>query len=180
MKFLEIFFGLCLSMNFCTAQTKSDSSILVKFHQAPLKNGWPESYAYDFSAVNLTGQIIKLSDYKGKYVLLDFWASWCKPCRSFNPTLIKLYKEHQSNQIEFIGIAHDVGNEKKWRDAISRDNISIWPQILDNNIANEYSIYSIPVLILIDPSGKIMHRFGGEGQSKKKLKEVLKNLFHTP
>ena len=170
MKTFPLLCVLWVSMIVCNGQKISDTFI---------SNGWPESNAYDFSGVNLAGQTIKLSDFKGKYVLLDFWASWCKPCRSFNPELIKLYKQYQSKQIEFIGIAHDVGNEKKWRDAVLRDHISLWPQIVDRNIANEYSIYSIPVLLLIDPSGKIIHRFGGGAKSKKNLKEVLKNLFDT-
>lgn len=179
MKIFKCIVYLSLSINICNGQTRTDTSVLLKNPPANKQNGWPASQAYNFSGINSTGQIIKLSDYKGKYVLLDFWASWCRPCRAFNPDLVKLYKLYKSEQIEFIGIAHDVGKENKWRTAILKDNISIWPQILDVNISSEYSVYSIPVMILIDPSGQIIHRFGGMAQSKQKLKSVLENIFNS-
>ena len=179
MKIFHLILFFLLSIDICCGQTTADTTVFSKHNKIPIRNGWPESVAFDFSGVSATGQVIKLSDFKGKYVLLDFWASWCRPCRGFNPNLIKLYELYKSKKIEFIGIAHNVGDENKWRDAISKDNISIWPQILDTNIAVEYSVYSIPVLILIDPSGQITHRFGGAAQSKKKLKDVLKNILSS-
>jgi len=171
MKFLQIIFLLVLSLNICYGQSIKDSSIHVT------RKGWPTEQAYNFSGISSTGQLINLSDSRGKYVLLDFWASWCHTCRNFSPELLKLYNLYKLEAIEFIGIASDVGKENKWKAAILKDNISHWPQILDNNIAIEYSIYSIPVLILIDPSGQIINRFGGIGQSKASLKFVLKKLF---
>ena len=171
MKFLQIAFFLFLSLNICYGQSTKDSSIHLK------RKGLPSEQAFNFSGITSTGQSINLTDFRGKYVLLDFWASWCHPCRKFNPELIKLYNLYKLEAIEFIGIASDVGKEKKWKEAISKDKISLWPQMLDDNIAIEYSVYSIPQLILIDPSGKIINRFGGIGQPKASLKFVLKKIF---
>ena len=129
--------------------------------------------AFNFSGVTPDNKSISLSDYRGKFVLLDFWASWCRPCRKLSGKLIKIYDEFHQKGLEIIGIANDISNEDKWKNAINDDGISIWPQILDQNIYPKYAVYSLPTLILIDPNGKIIEKFGGGYLARNKLKAYL-------
>ena len=143
-----------------------------------LTKGSPGSFALDFTAKDLNGDTLTLSSYKGKYILLDFWASWCRPCRAGNPELIKLYEKYKSNGIEFIGLADDVGKEEKWKQAVLKDGISIWKQIIDKEVGKQYSIHTIPTQILINQQGIIINRFGDLGEPNENLSIVLNKLFN--
>jgi len=169
------------------ANQQSPWGLLIQKYFAELLIGTKGTVAADFSAKELHGDSLKLSDYKGKYVLLDFWASWCMPCRAGNPELVKLYNEYKSYGIEFIGIASDDGHEDKWRAAIEKDGIGIWKQLLSgqdpktldktNDIGKPFGINSLPSQILIGPDGKIIERFGDGGVESEQLSRVLKNIF---
>ena len=143
--------------------------------------------ATDFSALDFNGKIIQLAGFKNKYVLLDFWGSWCVPCRQSTPHLIELYKKYADKGFTVIGIAEEydkTGNA--WKDAIQKDGIDIWNNILSNpnadptnqsvkTIATKYSIHVFPTKLLIDPSGHIIGRFEGtsrEAELDKQLKEI--------
>ncbi|MCL1938269.1 MAG: TlpA family protein disulfide reductase [Candidatus Azobacteroides sp.] len=109
------------------------------------------------------GKNCQLSDYagKGKYVLLDFWASWCSPCRKEMPMLVELYRTYKNKNFEIVGYSLDEEKEA-WEKGIEQLNIS-WPQMSDckkweSDPVKLYSVQSIPCAILIDPEGKIIQR----------------------
>jgi peroxiredoxin len=156
-----------------------------------LTDGFPGSVANDFTTKDIKGKTIKLSDFRGKYVLLDFWASWCLPCRKGNPHLKKLYTRYKSKGFEIIGVSDDDADTSAWKKAVAKDGLP-WPQVLrgldftnSNNdlenpkdISEKYGIHTLPTQVLIDTSGIIISRYG-EGSNDsihldKKLAEVLK------
>ena len=109
---------------------QSSSGKLIAKEIEQLRWGSPGSIAKNFTATDVQGHQLSLSDYKGKYVLLDFWASWCIPCRKGNPHLKELYAKYKNKGIEFIGIADDDQAEDKWKQAITKDSIDVWKHIL--------------------------------------------------
>ena len=119
------------------------------------------SQAPDFTQSDPQGKAISLSDYKGKYVLVNFWASWCGPCRAQSPTLIKLYKQYKSQGLEILGVSLDKPGEKsEWLDAIAKDNLN-WPQVSDlrfwnSEVGKMYGVVVLPQNVLIDRTGKIV------------------------
>jgi thiol-disulfide isomerase/thioredoxin len=156
---------------------KWEYGIKLKEAISSLQNGSPGSAATNFSEPDIKGDSLSLLQFRGKYILLDFWASWCKPCRAGNPELIRLYKKYKEKGIEFIGIADDNGSEDKWKLAVEKDNVNIWRHILDKRIGNAYAVHSIPLQILIDPNGKIIGRFGEGGEPNKNISKSLERLF---
>ncbi|MFD2937382.1 redoxin domain-containing protein [Spirosoma flavum] len=143
------------------------------------------SHAIDFSAIDVKGDSIKLSTYRGRYVLLDFWGSWCAPCRAGNPHLLDLYKKYQPKGVEFIGIACQDASVA-WKKAIDKDGIGIWKHILDIeakitnsnqrlSIRQRYAVDSFPTKILIDPTGAVIGRYNGNDEAimDKKMAELL-------
>lgn len=162
---------------------QSVASKIQVFDQAKSSIGAP---AFNFSATELNGEAIKLSDFKGRYVLLDFWGSWCAPCRAGNPHLIELYKQYQKKGIEFISIACE-DTPTAWRKAIEKDGIGRWKHVLDtergdNKTANEtsiqkrYAVDSFPTKIIIDPNGVVIGRYkGDEDAAMNKQIEALFN-----
>ena len=161
-----------------SAQTKGwVYGIKLKEAIRKLQMGSPGSVAADFNEADVNGESISLSQFRGKYVLLDFWASWCKPCRAGNPELIQLYNKYKDEGIEFIGIADDNGKEGKWRNAIEEDKINIWRHILDKKTGDQYAVHSIPLQILINKKGEIIGRFGAGGEPIENLAKRLAVLF---
>ena len=123
------------------------------------------------------GKTISISQFKGKYVLVDFWASWCGPCRQENPNVVAAYNKFKDKNFEILGVSLDQ-NKKLWLEAIKKDNLT-WPQMSDlkfwNSAAVEvYGFEGIPFNVLIDPAGKIIAQ-GLRGEDlENKLAELLK------
>ncbi|NVO85152.1 TlpA disulfide reductase family protein [Hymenobacter terrestris] len=117
--------------------------------------------APDFSQQTPDGKTVSLRDYRGKYVLVDFWASWCGPCRQENPAVIKAYNEYKGRNFEVLGVSLDEAkNRAKWVKAIADDQLP-WAQVSDlkgweNAAARQYQVTGIPQNFLIDPNGKIL------------------------
>ncbi|MDN5284234.1 MAG: Peroxiredoxin [Mucilaginibacter sp.] len=135
--------------------------------------------APDFSMKNTKDEMVSLSSFKGKYVLLDFWASWCAPCRAENPNVIKAYNQYKDKNFTVLGISLDGGENgrQKWLDAIQKDGLP-YEQLSDlqgnNNAASHlYMVSEIPSNILIDPSGKIIAKNLRGAALAAKLAEVL-------
>ncbi|NQZ79000.1 MAG: TlpA family protein disulfide reductase [Ekhidna sp.] len=99
---------------------------------------------------------MNLSDLKGKWVLVDFWASWCRACRIENPKFARLYKKFNSSGFEIISISKD-DSESNWKKAINKDGVDSWTHIWDKDksISDAYSISSLPQNVVISPDGKV-------------------------
>ncbi|WP_211318379.1 TlpA disulfide reductase family protein [Algoriphagus chordae] len=125
---------------------------------------------------NPAGETVKLSDLRGKYVMIDFWAAWCKPCREENPNVVKLYNEYKDKGFEVFGVSLDRTKEA-WVDAIAEDGLE-WTQVSDlqyfNSAAAElYQINAIPATYLIDPDGKIIGKDLRGPSLRVKLEEIF-------
>lgn len=132
--------------------------------------------APDFTMSDPAGGQISLSDYRGKVVLIDFWASWCGPCRRENPNVVKVYEKYKDKGFEIIGVSLDK-TKSKWLKAIEKDNLT-WPHVSDlkgwqNEVAGLYGVRSIPHTVLLDKDGKIIARKLKGHQLDRKLKEIF-------
>jgi thiol-disulfide isomerase/thioredoxin len=130
-----------------------------------------------FTLLDTAGKAISLASFKGKYVLLDFWASWCGPCRAENPHVVKLYSEYKNKGFTAFSISIDTdskGGKDAWKKAIMEDGLT-WPQVLDDGkISKTYHITSVPQNFLINPEGKIIGKNLVRDELDAKLKELLK------
>jgi len=131
--------------------------------------------APDFTLTDASGKSVKLSDYKGKYVLLDFWASWCAPCRKEMPFLKKAHEQFGQKNFTLLSLSVDE-DQSKWRKALEDEKLS-WPQLVDDSVKQAQTLYSItyiPTNFLIDPQGKVI-AFGLYGdQVNSVLNSVIK------
>lgn len=133
-----------------------------------------------FQVEDLNGKIFNSQVLGGKYLLIDFWGSWCQPCRASHPELKALYERYKSKGLEILGIAYESGSVesqlKQWKKAIAEDQIN-WIQVLNtpqNNLVKLFGISSYPTKILVDPTGNILFRSNG---SAVELKKQLAAIF---
>jgi glutathione peroxidase-family protein len=135
-----------------------------------------EDSRLDFSLPSLKGDSIRLSSMKGKVFLLDFWASWCVPCRYSNKQLVKLYSKYKDKGFEILGVSLDE-KRNEWKKAVSKDKIT-WLQINDDGgwnaiSAAKWNINAIPASFLIDKDGNVV-AFDPEKQDLEiKIKQLL-------
>ena len=136
----------------------------------------PGSPAPEIAMENPVGEIKKLSDLKGKVVLIDFWASWCKPCRMENPNVVKMYNRYKQKGFEIFSVSLDK-NKLAWQNAIREDNLT-WTHVSDlqfwqSAAAQRYGVNSIPFTVLIDQQGNVIAKGLRGPQLEQKLKEIL-------
>ena len=131
----------------------------------------------DIALPDVNGAVQKLSDLKGKVVLIDFWASWCGPCRRANPGLVELYSKYKSKGFEIYGVSID-DKKDAWKKAIAADKIT-WKQVneaggWDAPIALKWKLEQIPASFLLDQQGKVIALDPGKDDIEAQLKKLLK------
>lgn len=134
--------------------------------------------APDFTQNDTLEQPVQLSSLRGKYLLIDFWASWCGPCRQENPNVVKVFNQYKDRNFHILGVSLDrEGQKDKWMKAIHDDQLT-WTQVSDlkfwnNAVAKQYGIQAIPQNLLLDPQGKIIAKNLRGEALKKKMEELL-------
>ena len=137
----------------------------------------PGNEAKEIALKNPEGEVMKLSDLRGKVVLIDFWASWCRPCRAENPNVVKLYNHYKNHGFEVYSVSLD-SNLESWKKAIEQDGL-VWPNHVSdlkkwqNAAARDYAVKGIPFTVLIDAEGKVI----GTNLRGVALENQLKAIF---
>lgn len=143
----------------------------------PRNDSWVGKQAPQLSLPDVNGKTISLASFKGKYLLIDFWASWCGPCRMENPNVVKAYNEFKDKNFTILGVSLDKEKEP-WRQAIQDDKLA-WTHVSDlkywsSEAVDVFQFDGIPFNVLLDPQGKIIaQELRGEALENK-LREVLK------
>jgi peroxiredoxin len=156
---------------------KSKYAVELSDELMAAKIGAVGTEALDFKQNDVNGKPISLSSFKGKYVLLDFWASWCGPCRAENPNVVSAYNKYKDKNFTVLGVSLDQ-DKQSWLQAIAADKLT-WTHVSDlqywsNAVAQMYRIQSIPQNFLIDPNGKIIGKNLRGEELQAKLKELIK------
>jgi len=133
--------------------------------------------APDFAQATPEGKMLKLSELRGKVVLIDFWASWCGPCRRENPNVVRMYQQYKDKGFEILGVSLD-RDRQRWLDAIQQDGLT-WLHVSDlqqwsNAVAQMYGVSSIPHTVLLDAEGRILARNLRGEALEHKLAEIFK------
>lgn len=159
-----------------TKSAKNIKKVLDAIKNDPAAKVEVGGKAPDFSAKNPEGKQISLKESMGKVTIIDFWASWCGPCRGENPNVVALYKEMHAKGLNIIGVSLDK-DAAKWKEAIAKDGL-VWPQISnlkfwDEPIAKQYNVESIPATFILDAKGVIVARDLRGDALKAKVTELL-------
>jgi peroxiredoxin len=138
-----------------------------------------KNLAGDFTLKNLDGQEVSLRQFKGKYLLINFWATWCGPCKIEMPSLEKLYRQFKSDNFDMIGISNDMFGDRVVAPYVKAQNIT-FPMLLDQRmiVSRQYGIVSLPTTILIDPQGIVIGILqGAENWSDPETLLYFENLL---
>ncbi|MGC1453923.1 MAG: TlpA disulfide reductase family protein [Nitrospirota bacterium] len=135
-----------------------------------------DSMAADFSLQDMSGKTVKLSDYKGKVVLLEFWATWCPPCRASVPGLEKLHKAYKDKGLVLLAVSMDEGGWDEVRSFIKESGITYTILKGTEDVAKKYQVRSIPLMLVLDKEGKISKRYLGMGSDEDLEKDIKASL----
>jgi peroxiredoxin len=131
----------------------------------------------DFEQADPNGKMVNIKSFRGKYVLIDFWASWCGPCRGENPNVVAAYNKYKNKNFTVLGISLDKSKDA-WLAAVEKDGLT-WTQLSDlkfwsNAVAQQFGIQSIPQNFLIDPNGVVIDKNLRGEALEAKLESILK------
>jgi peroxiredoxin len=131
----------------------------------------------DFEQEDQNGKMVNIQSFRGKYVLIDFWASWCGPCRGENPNVVAAFNKYKSKNFTVLGISLDK-TKSPWLEAIKKDGLT-WTQLSDlkgwsNAVSQQFGITSIPQNFLIDPNGVVIAKNLRGAALEAKLESLLK------
>ena len=154
---------------------KTREYVVLDEHLRTIKRVAIGKPAVDFALNDTIGNPISISSFRGKFLLIDFWASWCAPCRKENPNVVRLYNDFNNKGFEIIGVSFDE-DRSQWIKAIQDDNLT-WSHVSDlkgfNSVAAQlYAIHAIPATVLLDREGNIIARNLSVDALREKLGEL--------
>jgi peroxiredoxin len=166
--------------NYLSDSLKADKAVKEYYNRLQdLKKIAIGKIAPDFTQPDTAGNNVSLHDFRGRYVLIDFWASWCKPCRHENPAVVRAFNEFKNKGFTILSVSLDApGAKEKWLKAIHDDGLTAWTHVSDlnfwsNAVAKLYSIQSIPMNFLLDKEGRIIARGLRGEELANKLQQVV-------
>ncbi|MCU0359404.1 MAG: AhpC/TSA family protein [Bacteroidia bacterium] len=166
------------ALSYIDPSMKDNSNVKAAQKRIDDKRGTMVGYkATNFAQADPSGKMVQLSDFRGKYVLVDFWASWCRPCRMENPNVVAAFNKYKSKGFTVLGVSMD-SNREAWLAAVQQDMLN-WTQLSDlkgwgNEVGKIYGVTGIPANYLIDKEGKIIAKDLRGAALDEKLAEVLK------
>ena len=165
---------LALMMAFGCSRSTSEKGAAAK---APAGDGSIGSQAAEFALTDLSGKTVHLSDFKGRVVIVDFWATWCGPCRMEIPDFVRLQSKYREKGLAIVGLSMDADGEKSVKPFADEHDINYTMLIANDETAKSYGgIQAIPTTFVIDRQGKIVQKFLG-AMSAKTFEDAIQPLL---
>ena len=166
-----------LKKNYDAQQAHMEETQKIQREYAEKEQLWVGKSAPELSLPDANGKNVSISSFRGKYLLVDFWASWCGPCRGENPNIVRVFNQYKNKNFAILGVSIDRGKEE-WIQAVQDDQLT-WSQVSDlrfwdSKAVETYKFDAIPYNVLIDPQGKVIAENLRGSQLEAKLQEVLK------
>ena len=140
------------------------------------RGGQSDGVASDFSLKDMSGKTVRLSDYKGKVVLLEFWATWCPPCRASVPGLEKLHKAYKDKGLVLLAVSMDEGGWDEVQAYVKESGITYTVLKGTEDVATKYQVRSIPMMLVLNKEGKITKRYLGMGSDEDLETDIKASL----